>query len=742
MHENMKILSEIANEFLDSGDIYDLDKNKQEILFPFFEEILGYDALAVGDIIVAPAYTSDGTYKLDYGLRGKNPGVYKSCFKVINRGDSFEDHVQNIKKCLVMAETEFVVITDCFEYKFFAYDDIKEDLIDIGFYSLVNPEECDSGLIPLIECPKERVPKQEFAVRDDEPDDVGMNVVEEPSHPPVMPKKKITPKKKKKTDKKIFIIGGVVIALLVLIIILAFATRDENGKFFSELPIIGSQSGLEKGQLDGKLSLSVDTDSVISMGLYSRNIPAGGVIKFELTAGTYQDAVYGSIGSDGNAYAKFTIPAFWDEETITIIAYLRFDEGSYAQPSNIKAEFGEVGEKIIGKDGAPDKFAITHGTITHNSQAVRDKLAAELLEKEKREREERLKVFGKLNIRVDSIGNWKILPAEYDMNESNITKSVNIYPQVFYNAPENAPYFYLVCGDLKANPILFTDIIFYADGYQWAYEIANDIKEVSVNNGVWKEWAYLDNYDFPDIVRNSKLLASSDVSKITFKGNQIVEHVLSAAEKNNILTMIAAYETYFNLGSSPKSEWYIEYMESKNPDSNKNNESNNSMVGTIISINYIKKPVSVYERESVAEIELNDLLISIQNKRLQGQTVSASEEAQLEVYMNRYKILDEELIDKLYDEIVATEATLVETPDFDNLSGGYYKFYFEYNTPSAKIENGYISELYLLPNQTVYIQIKSVINSGDKGYASFKLSNQTYKDLLYFISTTDYQVVS
>jgi len=742
MNENMKILSEIANEFLASGDIYDLDKNKSEILFPFFEEILGYDALAVGDIVVAPAYTSDGTYKLDYGLRSNTPGVYKSCFKVINRGEKFEDHVQNIKKCLVMAETEFVVVTDCFEYKFYAYDDTREDIIDIGFYSLINPEECDYGLIPLIECPKERTPKQEFAVRDDEPEDAGLNIVEEPYEPPVIPKKKAAPKKKKKTDKKIFIIGGVIIALLVLIIILAFATRDEEGNFFSEFPLIGSQSGIEKGQLDGKLTIDVSMDSVVSMGIYSRNIPAGGVIKFELTSGTYQDAVYGSIGNDGNAYASFTIPAFWDEETITVIAYLRFDEGSYAQPSNIKAEFGEIGEKIIGKEGAPDKFAITYGTITHNSQAVKDKLAAELLEKEKRERAERLKVFGALNIRVDSIGNWKILPAEYDMNESNITKSVNIYPQVFYNASENAPYFYLVCGDLKANPILFTDIIFYADGYQWAYEIPNDIKEVSVNNGVWKEWAYLDNYDFPDIVDKAKLLGSSDVSKITFKGNQIVEHVLSQGEKNNILTMIGAYSTYFNIGSAPKSEWYVEYMESKNPNSNKDNQSGSTNISSNIALNYIKKPVSVFERESAAEKELNTLLLDIQNKRLQGQTVSAAEEAQLEIYMNRYKVLSEELIEKLFSEIVIAQGTLTEEPEFDKLDSGYYKFYFEYNTPSAKIENGYLSELYLLPNQTVYIPIKSVITPEDKAYASFKMSNQTYKDLLYFISTTDYDIVS
>ena len=106
INENIKILSQIATEILNSGDIYDIDKNKSEILFPFFEDVLGYDTLAVGYIVIAPAYTNDSTYKLDYGLRSDHPGKYKTCFKVVNRGENFDEHIDTIKKCLKMAETE------------------------------------------------------------------------------------------------------------------------------------------------------------------------------------------------------------------------------------------------------------------------------------------------------------------------------------------------------------------------------------------------------------------------------------------------------------------------------------------------------------------------------------------------------------------------------------------------------------------------------------------------------------
>lgn len=738
--ENIRILSQIATEILNSGDIYDIDKNKSEIIFPLFEDILGYDTLAVGDVVVAPAYTSDGTYKLDYGLRSDVPGKYKSCFKVINRGENPDDHIQNIKKCLVMAETEFVIITDCFDFKFLAYDDANETLIDIGDYSLVNIESSDHSMIGLITCPQQKVPKQEFAVRDDEQEDE-LEPVEEA--PKIIPKKKVTTvKKKKKKDNKIWVIGGLILLLLIIIGIVGFATRDESGRFFSNMPIIGQQSGIQKGQLDGKLTMSVTGGSVVDMSLYSRNIPAGGVIKFELISGLDKDSVYGKIGADGKAYATFTIPANWSEPTITVIAYLRFDESNFAQPAAIKAEFGEIGEKIIGKDGAPDKFAIVYGTIENNSQAVQDNLAQQLIEKEKREREERLKAFGKLNIRVDSVGNWKILPADYDMNEPNITKSVNVYPQIFYSSSEKTAYFYLIVGDMKGNPIMFTDVILYADGYQWAYEVANDIKEISVNNGVWKEWAYLDNFDFPDLIDKSKLLGSSDVSKITFKGNQIIEHKFSDEEKNQILVMLAAYDKYFSTASGPKSEWYIEYMEYKNSGSTNNGSGNNQGGNNgSISLKYVKEPLSILERDSDAEKELTDLLLDIQQKRLNGQTITAADEAKLEVYMNRYRILEIELIKAIWGEINSASGILSEAPDLEN-SGGYYKLYWQYDAVSPKIESGYLDEVYILTDRTVYVPILTVINKGDKGYATFKLSTQTYNDFIKFVSLNDYQILN
>lgn len=747
LNENIKILSEIANEILASGnEIEDIDRNKGEILLPFFEEVLGYDTIAVGDIVVAPAY-NDNLYKLDYGLRGNTPNTYKSCFKVVARGENFEDHYNDIKLCLALAETEFIVITDCFDFRFLVYDNSSNQLMAIGDYSLINPADYDQSLLTLIHCPENKPPKQEYALRDDDDDDIpfakGVSIFEEEDEEPAPPKKKkpVQPVKQK-TDKKIFIIGGIIIAILIALIVFLFASKDSDGGFFSNLPIIGSQSGIEKGQLDGSLTLEVTGESTLKMKLYSRNIPQGGVIKFQITSGINQDAVYGSIGADGNAYAEFVIPGFWDEPNISIIASLRFDEANYAQPANVKQKFGEIGEEIIGKDGAPDKFAITFGNVTHDSQAIRDKLLAEQLEAEKKARQERLALLGKLNIRVDTVGNWKILPYKYNMNEANITKSINIYPQVFYNAKENRPYFYLVVGDMKGNPIMFTDVIFYADGYQWAYETPNDTKEVSVNNGVWKEWAYLNNEDMPDLYEKAKLLASSETSKITFKGNQIVEHVLSADEKQNIITMAAAYDKYFNTGSAPKSEWYIEYMEAKTGTSQNENGGDNSSDGnnTSIALSYIKKPDGMLERAAGYELELANYLKKIQDKRLKGETISSTEESTLDYYLYRYHVVPDYLASQIHTELAKTTATLSKGQDFETMENGYYKIYFNYNT-SGSIENGYISHIYVMSDQTVYVPVKSSIAEDEAGYAIFKMSNTTFNDLVRFVATTDFEII-
>ena len=752
LSENVRILSEIANEFASSGDFNDIDKNKSEILFPFMEEILGYDAINVGDIIVAPAYAKDETFKLDYGLRSNKPNYYKSCFKIVNRGTNFEDQIPKIKECLLMAETEFIVITDCFDYKFWVYDETKEDLIYIGSYSLLNPEESDQSLLDLIHCPPEKKPRQESAVRDDEEevyednsqddedDELESDIVE-------IPRRKVIYKEKKSPNKKLIKIVGGILAVIIAILLIGFLTRGTTGKFFSTLPIIGSQSGIDKGQLDGTLSLDASSTSSINMSLYSRNIPQGGVIKFELTAGIYKDAVYGSLGADGKVSVTYAVPASWDEPNITVVAYLRFDEPAYAQPSNVKELFGEVGEKIIGKDGAPDKFAITYGTVIYDSEAIRNKLQFEAQQQAELERQQRLKVLGNLNIRMDAAGNWKILPAGYDMNETNITELVNVYPQIFYDGASNQPYFYLVCGTINQMQVInFKTVTFYADGYEWAYDVNTNVYDISVNGGIAKEWVYFSSANIANIVGDAQFLASSEVSRISFvMGNKIVQHTLTNNEKANILGMVGAYDAYFNTGSTPKQEWYIEYRESKNPGSTTSGEDSSGNGaggnGTTMSLNYIKKPISMLERDSEAEKELIELIDEIQAKRLNGEEISALEQAQLDLYVNRYKVLPENIVEAIYYEMTNAEGVLSTGIKFDELKNGYYKIYLNYSESTTSVEAGYIKEIYVLSDQTVYVPIKTVIGENDKSYVVFNLSSSTYNDLLVYVATNDYEKV-
>lgn len=773
INENVRILSEIASEFARSGDVNDIEKNKGEILFPFIEEVLGYDTINVGDVVIAPAYTDDGTFKLDYGLRSNKPNYYKSCIKVVNRGSDFDDQIPFITRCLMSVETEFIIVTDCFEYKIWVFDETKEDLIAIGYYSLLNPEESDQSLLDLIHCPPEKKPRQEYAVREDDEDEINTTEVHLIQREPTeIPKRKVVHKeiKKKKKSKKPLIIGVIIVLLLLAVLLVGFLTKGDDGQFFSTLPVIGSQSGIDKGQLDGALTLDASSGSSINMTLYSRNIPQGGVIKFELNAGIYKDAVYGSIGADGKASASYAVPASWDEPNITVVAYLRFDEANYAQPSNVKSTFGEVGEKIIGKDGAPDKFAITYGTVAYDSEAIRNKLQYDASQRAELERQERLNALGNLNIRMDAAGNWKIVPGGYDMNKVNITELIHVYPQIFYDGSLNQPYFFLVCGTINQMQVVnFKTVTFYADGYEWAWDVNTNVYDVDVTGGIAKEWVYFSSANVADIITNSQFLASSEVARVSFvMGNKIVQYNLSNNEKANILTMIAAYDKYFNTGSVPKQEWYIEYREAKNPGSTGtglgtgtgtgtgtgvgsgtgvgngaggNGGSGNGGAGSTISLNYLKQPISMWERDSDAEKELNELLVEIQNKRLRGEQITALEESQLELYVNRYKVLPDELVNAIYTEMTNAEGVLSVTPKFDELKSGYYKIYLNYSETNTSIESGYIKEIYVLPDQTVYVPIKTVINDKDFGYAVFTMSSVTYNNLLVHIATNDYETI-
>ena len=134
------------------------------------------------------------------------------------------------------------------------------------------------------------------------------------------------------------------------------------------------------------------------------------------------------------------------------------------------------------------------------------------------------------------------------------------------------------------------------------------------------------------------------------------------------------------------------------------------------------------------------MLTEIQNKRLTGQTVTSKDESTLELYMNRYKVLTDDLVDAMWNEIISTSGVLSEGPDLE-ASSGYYKLYWQYDTKSTKIESGYINEAYITPDQTIYIPVKTSILKGDKGYATFKLSTKTYNDFLKFVSLTDYEII-
>lgn len=574
MNENLKNLSQLANEILKSEKQSSIDENKLNLLFPFFEEVLGYDTTSVGDIVIAPAYTSDGEFKIDYGLRGEKSGTYKSCVTVVERGIDLNSTHEKIKECLSMVDTEFFLVTDCFDYQFLVYDKNKEELIEIGKYSILNYEEHDQNMITLIKSPPKSHLRQDYAVdSEEEANEYNqyINQNEEESNYVKLKNNEIDnydknrrykKEEKSKLNKMIFIIPIVVIILFIILLLL-FDNRDSIRDAFSNVPIIGGESTLNKNELDGKITALIDeSDNTLNINFKTSNIPPGGLVKFEVSSGEYNDYFYAEVRPDGTLSYKYEIPSTWDYPEILIIASLRFDENNHPQPVSVKDKFGDLGEDIILKEGAPNRYSITFLKLEYDSEAVRARLEEEERLKEENEKAQRIEKLSNFEIRVDNFGNWKILPKRFDMDSVNIGENRRVYPQIFYDNEEEQAYFYMVAGTIsQLHLIKFTNVLFYADGYEWGYEVNTNTKKLSVAGGVGREWVYFHHLNIPTLISDSELLAKSMTSKIIFKGDKVKEYPLTQNEKKDFLEMIEIFNLYFNTLSGPNPEWYEEVKE-------------------------------------------------------------------------------------------------------------------------------------------------------------------------------------
>jgi hypothetical protein len=345
------------------------------------------------------------------------------------------------------------------------------------------------------------------------------------------------------------------------------------------------------------------------------------------------------------------------------------------------------------------------------------------------------------------------------MNQNNITESRNIYPQIFYDANEGAAYFYLICGYVGQKWSMFKNVSFYADGYEWNYEISSNEKKQTVNGGYVTEWVYFHNFNIPTLINDADLLAKSKSSTIRFSGYAIKEHALSNSEKDMIASMLNLWDKYFNnVKVTPTTEWFIE-LENTSPESgsmtynpeieeekeeeeeeNVNNQGNEIKKGNY-SLSYINVPNVLKERHKSEEKSLNDLAKKIQDLRMKGQKVSEKDQEEYEEERNKFRVVEDNVKYKLFDFIKTYGGNLTYYQDYENSTMDYYKMYLEYDKDeSGSVEMGYIPYFYIMENRKVYMPIQTDANSlNSKSYVTLELTEDLFNELVEVVKNAKYE---
>lgn len=567
MLEELKSRGE--NILQDETKLADKELLSVELLIPFMEYVLGYSVKNPGEIIRFPSYSKGGDYTIDFGLAGEYESIYKSCVKIVPYNSTpQEDEIDQIKSALDPINVDYVVITDCINYTVYTYNSVDRELSELGKFSLVK-DDINKDLIKEIKAPPNLTEKQRLAYREGEEsndvyeiDEADQSDIETTDS--TQPKHLVQPDTTEK-DKKVVRINKKLLALLVIAFLLVstalgmFAISARNAQpgtnSFSVFNLIRGVT-LDKYELSGTIALEYEQEDVLVVQFYSQEIPAGAIITFDIINGERFAQEVGILNESGVANLSFEIPANWDAPEIAVTAALFFDRPVNPQPVVVTNKYGDTGEKIIGKENAPTRFHISFTSIEYDSEAVRLRKEREELLRQAEEEQKRKELFSQLEIRVDMFGNWKVLPKGFDMHSVNIAESRNVYPQIYFDNEQQEVYFTLICGVINSMQIIrFTSVIFFADGFQWEHPVSSNQKEISVSGGIAKEWVYYNNFNVPQIVSDTELLARSAMSKVTFRGDKVIERTLSDREKKNLLLMIEAYEDYFNTGDAPDPDW-------------------------------------------------------------------------------------------------------------------------------------------------------------------------------------------
>ena len=549
--QQIKNLSEVAKTLMESDARFDQDICKMTVLFPLLET-LGYDATKTGDIILNPAYNDDGTYKMDYGLRGRDEDNVKTMIKMIDFDAEPGLEFSNIRKCIIPGSlVEYIVVTDCFNYYVYANAEEGLTFMDVVSFNICDIKQSDIRSFMILRNPS--VPmKQDYAINDEEkaPAPAVNNNDKYTKKAPEVPKKTNQDSVVSGTILPI-IIGSICVIIILTAVLFGFAERG-NIDNWHNVPFTHDNVELNYYALRGNVSISAYEDKLHTMkvSITGTNLPPNTNVTLLLKSSTSDQTrtVNALTDSSGNINQDVGIPTTWLNCTITLKASLVFDSYQTVDATN---KYGQYGQYIVNLGGEKNVLGTSEAYYDHDTiKALIDKQAAEQAAAELKAIRE---YFSQYTIVKYSNGDMCFYPKGYstddwDTANDNINSTDKSYAKIYYSATTKTGTFYYVSGTFMSSASWPAGVITLSDTVN-SYDFSTKNGKFRYHMNKFSSvtgWCQFDAEGISSLIPILTQIYSSEVSTIEFKNLQKV--AISQKDKDAVLSIIDLYGKYFANG--------------------------------------------------------------------------------------------------------------------------------------------------------------------------------------------------
>ncbi len=125
--------------------------------------------------------------------------------------------------------------------------------------------------------------------------------------------------------------------------------KEEENKLAEQLTFTGT---MNLTSIEGKVVVIIDT-----------NVPDGGLFEVTIVNSKLDSMSDFVTAQSGKVYKEFAIPKNWGVGYISSLAMFRFNLSDHPQPENIKAMYGQNGEKMLGKQAVEHNAGGKNGNI-------------------------------------------------------------------------------------------------------------------------------------------------------------------------------------------------------------------------------------------------------------------------------------------------------------------------------------------------------------------------------------------